>query len=378
MNVDGIQDQGGRSEIIRAVNLSFIYNSELSGNELNKDISGAEKESSFAEHNVSSITENKMSSVVENIPETTVKNLATSESSVKSPKSESSVKSAKFVKEVNAGASIKKLHRIKRALDSISLTIDKNQFIGLLGPTGSGKSTLVRTFNGLIPHFYSGRFFGYVYVNNLDTISCNIKTLSKYVGLVFQNPENQLVTNSVEKELAFGLENLGIERDVIIKKIDEVLSYLKITHLRRRHPYELSGGEKQRVAIASILILNPEVIILDEPTATLDPQGTLRVLNLLKQVQKEKRITVIIIEHRLEVILPYCDSIMLMKNGQIISHGGINEILELDDFYNLGIEIPGYILLLKRLKERGLINKISTNIGEAKKVLMEALIKKKI
>jgi energy-coupling factor transporter ATP-binding protein EcfA2 len=263
-----------------------------------------------------------------------------------------------------------------KALNSITLKISKGEFIGLLGATGSGKSTLVRTFNGLIPSFYRGIFFGYVGVHEKDTINEKISNLSQHVGLVFQNPENQLVAMTVEREIAFGLENLGIDRDIIQQKITEILEYLDIIHLRKRHPYELSGGEQQRVAIASILVLEPDLIILDEPTASLDPQATVLVLNLLQKLNCEKKITIIVIEHRLDVILPYCSQLMVIDNGKLVLHDDTQAVLASTAFYETNIRIPKFIHFYKNLKDRDLYSgKLPTSVIDAAKILKELNIR---
>ena len=237
-----------------------------------------------------------------------------------------------------------------KALKSINLSIEQGKFIAIVGDTGSGKSTLVRTFNGLIPSFYRGIFFGYVGIYGKDSIQEKISSLSQQVGLVFQNPENQLVAMTVEREIAFGLENLGIEREIIVEKVTQILEYLGISHLRYRHPYELSGGEQQRVAIASILALEPNVIILDEPTATLDPQAAQSVLNLLEMLNQEKQITIIIIEHRLEVILPYCQELIIVKEGCILQHNTVHQVLNSEVLEQTGVRIPDFIQFFKNLK----------------------------
>ncbi|MHA1339961.1 MAG: ABC transporter ATP-binding protein [Promethearchaeota archaeon] len=244
------------------------------------------------------------------------------------------------------------LERLK-ALNSINLEVEEGKFIGLMGNTGSGKSTFVRTLNGLIPHFYNGIFYGVVNVCGKDTITEKIRDLSLKVGLVFQNPENQLVMMNVEREIAFGLENRGISKEVIRKKIDEIMDFLDIKHLKDKHPYELSGGEQQRVAIASILVVEPKVIILDEPTAALDQKSALKIIKLLKKINEERKITVIVIEHRLEMVLPYCDDILIMKEGKIIEYGSIKDILNGNKIYHLPLELPYYIQLLHFLREKG-------------------------
>jgi energy-coupling factor transporter ATP-binding protein EcfA2 len=261
-----------------------------------------------------------------------------------------------------------------KALNSINLSICKGKFIAMVGDTGSGKSTLVRTFNGLIPNFYRGIFFGYVGVFGKDTIHEKISTLSQHVGLVFQNPENQLVAMTVEREIAFGMENMGVKREIIQEKITQILEYLGISHLRTRHPYELSGGEQQRVAIASILTLEPDIIILDEPTATLDPQAAESVLQLLKKLNQEKNITILIIEHRLEVILPYCTEIIVVEKGSILAHGSTQDILKSDILDKTQVRIPEFIQVFKAIQKRNTISgEIPTTITQAAKQLSEWL-----
>jgi len=260
-----------------------------------------------------------------------------------------------------------------KALKSVNLSISKGKFIALVGDTGSGKSTLVRTFNGLIPNFYRGIFFGYARVFGKDSIQEKISSLSQHVGLVFQNPENQLVAMTVEREIAFGLENLGVSRSDIQRKVTEIMEYLEISHLRTRHPYELSGGEQQRVAIASILILEPELIILDEPTATLDPKAAISVLELLKKLNQDKKITIVIIEHRLEVILPYCDELMVMKDGSVLEYGPTPDVLNSPLIYSTDVRIPEYIQLFKTLQKNGGFSELPTSIPQAVQKLREWL-----
>jgi len=268
----------------------------------------------------------------------------------------------------NADMSVKDDTRLDtfKALNSVNLTISKGNFIAIVGDTGSGKSSLVRTFNGLIPSFYRGIFFGYVGVLGKDSIKEKISSLSQHVGLVFQNPENQLVAITVEREIAFGLENLGIQRDIILEKIAQITEYLEISHLRLRHPYELSGGEQQRVAIASILTLEPDIIILDEPTASLDPKAAESVLELLKKLNHDKNITVIIIEHRLEVIFPYCNEIIVVQNGRVLKYGSTSDVMNSELIYTTGVRIPEYIQLFRDLQKAGkFIGPIPTTIEQA-------------
>lgn len=235
------------------------------------------------------------------------------------------------------------------ALNDIKLSIENENFILLAGETGSGKTSLIRCMNGLIPQFYTGYYKGYVEVKGRETTSTPIATLSSEVGVVFQNPENQLITMNVEHELAFGLENLGISPKIIKERIQEVVELTEIKNLLSKAPFELSGGEQQRVAIASILILEPKLIILDEPTASLDPLYAQKIISLLKKIQEEKKVTIIISEHRLDLLISLVDEIILMKEGRILIHDSTEKVLESEVFDNLNINKPVIYSIFKQL-----------------------------
>ncbi|GAH26483.1 unnamed protein product [marine sediment metagenome] len=217
------------------------------------------------------------------------------------------------------------------ALNNINLKIESNKFILLAGETGSGKTSLIRCMNGLIPQFYAGYYKGSVEISGKNTTETSISSLSKDIGIVFQNPENQLIAMNVEHEIAFGLENLGFSRDVIKERIEEVVEITEIENIMDKAPFEISGGEQQRVAIASILVLEPKIIVLDEPTANLDPFFAQKIITLLKKIQIEKKITVIISEHRMDLLVPIVDDIILMKEGEVIAYDNKNKIIS-DEF----------------------------------------------
>jgi energy-coupling factor transporter ATP-binding protein EcfA2 len=238
------------------------------------------------------------------------------------------------------------------ALKNINLEIGSNKFILLAGETGSGKTSLIRCMNGLIPQFYAGYYKGHVEISGKNTNETTISELSNDVGIVFQNPENQLITMNVEHEIAFGLENLGISREIIGEKIKEVVEITEIESIIDKAPFEISGGEQQRVAIASILVLEPKVIILDEPTANLDPLFARKILNLLKKIQVEKKITIIISEHRMDLIIPLVDEIILMKESEILAHDTKNNIINTNTFENLNINKPKIYSIFNELKNR--------------------------
>jgi energy-coupling factor transporter ATP-binding protein EcfA2 len=256
------------------------------------------------------------------------------------------------------------------ALNDINLTIKENKFILLAGETGSGKTSLIRCLNGLIPQFYAGFYKGSVEIAGQDTVKASIADLSTNVGIVFQNPENQLIAMSVENEIAFGMENLGIPRDEMIKRMDESVKITEIEHLLHKAPFELSGGEQQRVAIASILVLKPQILILDEPTALLDPKMARKILGLLKKIQTESNITIIISEHRMDLIVPLIDEIIMMKEGSIVGHDVKDNIINGDDFKNLAINHPFIYSIFNELKKEKLISgNIPVSIPEAIKYL---------
>jgi len=252
------------------------------------------------------------------------------------------------------------------ALNDINLAIKENKFILLAGETGSGKTSLLRCLNGLIPQFYAGYYKGSVKIAGHDTVETSISNLSTIVGIVFQNPENQLIAMTVENEIAFGMENLGISRNEMIKRMDESVRLTEIGHLLRKAPFELSGGEQQRVAIASILVLQPQILILDEPTALLDPRMARKILTLLKKIQSDSKITIIISEHRMDLVLPLVDEIIMMKEGRIVGHDIKDNIINGDDFKNLNINHPLIYSIFNALKEEKLLsNKIPDSIPEA-------------
>lgn len=224
--------------------------------------------------------------------------------------------------------------------------------------------------NGLIPQFYAGHYKGNVIINGKDTCKTSIADLSTEVGIVFQNPENQLIAMNVEHEIAFGMENLGIPREKIKEKIAEVKELTEIEDIMEKAPFEISGGEQQRVAIASILVLDPKIIILDEPTANLDPLFAQKILALLKTIQEERNITIIISEHRMDLVLPLVDEIILMKNGEIIDHDDRTSIINGINFQNLQINKPKIYSIfneLKRAKKYG--KEIPITIEDAARIL---------
>lgn len=251
-------------------------------------------------------------------------------------------------------------------LNNINLKIDANKFILLCGETGSGKTTLIRSMNGLIPQFYPGYYKGNVIVNGKDNSETPIAELAKDVGIVFQNPENQLIAMDVENEIAFGMENLGFPLEKMREKLKNITNTMEIEHLLDKAPFELSGGEEQRVAIASILVLEPKILILDEPLSSLDPYMAEKIIFLLKKIQIETNTTIIISEHRMDLILPVVDEIILMSNGSVLEHDTKEKIINGKTFQDLNLNKPIIYSIFSQLKKENLFKeKIPASISEA-------------
>lgn len=242
----------------------------------------------------------------------------------------------------------------KQSITDVSIKIEKGEFTLITGPSGCGKTTLCRCFNGLIPHFYQGEMKGEITVAGMNVVEHPIYELAKHVGLVFQNPENQLFALSVEKDVAFGLENLGTPREEMREKVDSALELTRIYDLRERAPHELSGGQQQRVAIASVLAMQPEVIVLDEPTSFLDPLSAKRIFEVIHQLNKTLGITVVLVEHRLDLTAKYTNHMIVMNDGKVVLDGDPREILQSEETRLIGVGIPKATLLYQVLSKSGM------------------------
>jgi energy-coupling factor transport system ATP-binding protein len=261
---------------------------------------------------------------------------------------------------------------LEPVLKEINLTIMDGEFVLLSGSSGSGKSSLVRCLNGLIPHFYGGRISGTVEVEGFVTINYSLAELATRVGLVFQDPENQLVTTDVEREIAFGLENLGLPRAEISKRLEEALDTVGIASLRYRSLHELSGGEKQKVAIASVLALKPQILVLDEPTSELDPQGAEDVLGIISRLNDELGLTVILVEHRLDRVVHLVDRLIVLNQGRIIADGQPAKIMrsQYEKLDKIGFGFPPLIALAQKLIKTGhQVNGLPLTVKQARTVL---------
>ncbi|MBN2006653.1 MAG: ATP-binding cassette domain-containing protein [Anaerolineae bacterium] len=212
------------------------------------------------------------------------------------------------------------------ALKDVSLDIRRGEFLGLIGPTGAGKTTLCLACNGITPQSFGGRFFGHVTVLGLDTLEHPISHLARRVGMVFEDPETQLTATSVENEVAFALENLCVPREEIRARIPRVLAAVRLDGLESRHPHELSGGQKQRLAIAAALAVEPALLVLDEPTAQLDPAGAREVFDVVRELNRVLGMTVLLASHAAEALAEHADRVALLAGGMLRRVGTPGEI----------------------------------------------------
>lgn len=236
------------------------------------------------------------------------------------------------------------------ALDDINITIEKGEFVAILGHNGSGKSTLAKHFNALL--LPSG---GTVYVKGMNTKEEELLwNIRQTAGMVFQNPDNQIVATIVEEDVAFGPENLGVPPAEIRKRVDDAIKTVEMTEYATRSPHLLSGGQKQRVAIAGIIAMKPECIILDEPTALLDPSGRKEVLDTIIRLNKEEGITIVLITHYMDEAIK-ADRICVMKSGKVIMEGKPKDIFkEVEKVKNAGLDVPQVTELSYRLSMEGI------------------------
>ena len=263
----------------------------------------------------------------------------------------------------------------KIALKDINLEIESGEFVALIGHTGSGKSTLIQHINGLLKPTS-----GSIYIDNKDLGSKDV-TLSdirKKVGLVFQYPEYQLFEETVEKDIAYGPKNIGINKDEeinkLLKKAMEIVG-LDYEAYRNKSPFELSGGEKRRVAIAGIVAMEPNILILDEPTAGLDPVGRDEILNRIKELHDKHKMTIIIVSHSMEDVARFAERIVVMNEGTIELDGSCSEVFrQVDLLEKLGLAVPEVKYLQIKLKEAGFdISDDIYTIEEAKKEILRVL-----
>jgi energy-coupling factor transport system ATP-binding protein len=248
-----------------------------------------------------------------------------------------------------------------QALNGISLAIESGEFVGIIGPTGAGKSTLCWVILGVAPQIVLGRLKGSVLVKGKKPNKTPVADIAQIIGLVQQDAEAQLLMTDIEKEIIFPLENLGLDREEINRRMNYVLDLINLRAERLRHPFYLSGGQKQRVAVAAALAMEPEVLILDEATSELDPVGTEEIHDLAGSLKTEGK-TIIMVEHNIDELARHADRIIVMDQGEILKDGSTREILSDVDFLcGLGIYPPQVTQVANLLLEKGFSNAIQSD-----------------
>ena len=240
----------------------------------------------------------------------------------------------------------------KNTLQNINIEIKKGEFWAVIGKNGSGKTTLCNILRRFVPDFYKGELTGKITLEGKELKDYSQKEIVQKIGFVFQNPFTQIsgVKNTVFEEIAYGLENLGIEREIIISEVEKILKLLEIEKLRDKNPYNLSGGQKQRVALASIIAMNPDILVIDEPTSQLDPKGTEDIFKIINLMANEGK-TIILVEHKLELIAEYAENILVLDEGEIILSGKANEVLNNKILLEKEIGMTQYSMLAYELEK---------------------------
>ncbi|MGG3874149.1 energy-coupling factor ABC transporter ATP-binding protein [Brevibacillus laterosporus] len=255
------------------------------------------------------------------------------------------------------------------ALDGVSMTVQRGEFLGVIGQNRAGKSTFCQALTGLVPHFYKGAYGGSVMIDGTDVGKAGIDETIRKVGIVFQNPFTQVTGAklTVYEEIAFGLEQLGVPRQQMMKRIDQVLHLLDIEECKDRAPFDLSGGQMQRMAIASVIAMRPQVIVLDEPTSQLDPQGSEEVFRAIHSLSQEG-MTVILAEHKMEKLAEYADRIALFHQGKLVDVDTPSRLFSRDDLAQYDIQPPVYTRVCRELglKVPG-ANTYPVTLGEAQR-----------
>ncbi len=264
-----------------------------------------------------------------------------------------------------------------QALNNVSLEINDGEFIGIIGHTGSGKSTLIQHLNGLLK-----ATSGHIYYNGQDIYDedYNLKDLRNHVGMVFQYPEHQLFETTNFEDVCFGPKNQGLDKKEVELRAFEALRNVHFPEeLFYQPPFDLSGGQKRRVAIAGVLAMHPDVLILDEPTAGLDPAGRDEILELLAQMKRDLGITIILVSHSMEDVAKYVDRLFVMNGGELMLEGAPKEVFRhYKELEAVGLAAPQVTYIMHELKEKGLdVDLDATTVDEAKETILEALMQRR-
>ena len=262
----------------------------------------------------------------------------------------------------------------RKALDDVSIHIERGDFLGIIGESGAGKTTLGHCINGVVPHHFKGDFYGHVTIGGDDSFSLGLTDISRIIGTVSQDVDSSMVAAIVEDELLYGLENYGIDKDQIGSRIEAALVQLNIADLRDRRIATLSGGQKQKVALAAIVALQPNVVLLDEPTAELDPVSSRQIFELLAQLNAQG-ITVVVIEQKVMLLAEFSKHLLVLDHGRAVLQGTTQDVLNhTEAMQRLGINCPRVALMSAMLNSMGIGNgKVMATVPQAYEYVKEAL-----
>lgn len=260
----------------------------------------------------------------------------------------------------------------EKTLKDLNLHVREGEFIGVIGKNGAGKTTLCNIIRGIIPDFIQGEISGDILIDSKNINHIERGEMAELVGFVFQNPFSQIsgIKKTVFEEIAYGLENLGVEREEMKRRVKDVIQLLKIEELQDKNPLELSGGQSQRVAIASIIVMNPKILIFDEPTSQLDPLGTEEIFDILKLLKSQNK-TIILVEHKIDLIAEYADRVVVMDEGEIVFDGETHEVLSNKKIEDHNVSMPIVSKLAYSLNEEraGFFKNIPITLEECKREL---------
>ncbi|KXB63443.1 energy-coupling factor ABC transporter ATP-binding protein [Olsenella sp. DNF00959] len=256
------------------------------------------------------------------------------------------------------------------ALDDVSCQIERGEFVGVIGRNGAGKSTFTQALLGLVPNFYHGAYGGSVTIDGQNVRESSVDELCRKVGLVFQNPFNQVTGSklTVYEEIAFGLENFGVPPKEMRRRIDAAMELLDIAQYKDRAPFDLSGGQMQRMALAGIIVMEPEVIVMDEPTSQLDPQGSEDVFRAVDVLRAQGK-TIVMVEHKIEKIAAYSDRVMLLDEGRLVAMDTPRAIFSRDDLAEHGVVAPTYTQICRQLGVRSADGLYPVTLEETRSLL---------
>lgn len=243
----------------------------------------------------------------------------------------------------------------KPAVSDLNLSLKRGKFYAVLGANGSGKTTLCNIIRGFVPRFFEGELEGEVLFDGTPLSMMSMGELSLKMGYVFQNPFNQITgaRDNVYEEIAFGLENFNVPVDQIRERVERIMEMTNTSYLADKNPLDLSGGQQQRVALASILVMEPDTLIIDEPTSQLDPVETARVFDIIEKM-KEMGKTIVLVEHKIELVAQYADDVIVLEDGKLIDFGEKHEVLSKMELLEHGVTLPQSVILADKMRARGI------------------------